>query len=101
MSSETEMRFLTRQEFANHYNRLKPGLGNPDSPLWQAEHNCSPCRFFIRLHKPVDYEYMPDFHDWCERVLDGEVRCFSSGENGEWWGFTNKDDIVIWTLKWS
>lgn len=99
MSNENDMRFLTRQEFANHYNQLKPGLGDPDSPLWIPDPEGNTCRFFIRVPKPVGAN--DDYHSWCERHLDGLVRCFSSSEDaGEWWGFTNKDDIVMWTLKW-
>lgn len=100
MNNDSTMKILTRQQFADYFNKIVTGLGDPCSVLWQAEHINNPCKFFVRLRKPVDCEHMSDFHVWCENYTDGEVRCFSSGARGEWWGFTNKDDIVLWMLKW-
>jgi hypothetical protein len=40
---------------------------------------------------------------WCEKTLKGKVLCFSSNDEDkeEWWGFTEKEDIMIWMLRWN
>jgi hypothetical protein len=93
---------LSRPEFADYFNSLKLGLGNPDSPLWEPEDQID-SQWFVCV-KPLDVtRYKWSYWDWCNAHLNGRVRCYSSdSDNGkEWWGFTDKQDIVLWTLKWT
>lgn len=43
-----------------------------------------------------------EYWDWCNEFLSGKLICYSSGSPGEdeWWGFTEKNDILLWSLKW-
>ena len=92
---------LTRDEFAHTFNTLKEGLGNEDSPLWIPDDNL-PSEWFVCV-KPIGvHRFKFDYYNWCNSALRGQVRCYSSAseDQKEWWGFTNKDDIVVWMLKW-
>lgn len=101
----------SRQQFADMWNEEKPGLGDPDSPLWVPEHNWdefddnggpSRCEWFICV-KPIRVvRFKKMYWDWCDTNLQGHCRCFSSNADSleEWWGFTNEDDIALWMLKW-
>jgi hypothetical protein len=86
---------------------------SPGSPIWNPEKDMdSVCEWFVCV-RPIDFHlrYRPDgrgdakgmFWSWCNETLSGEVRCFLSNDNRgiEWWGFTRKDDVAIWLLKWS
>lgn len=104
----------TRQQFADMWDEEKPGLGNADSPLWVPEDNWSSmggtgpvhCEWFVCI-KPMRLGQERDrkikFWDWCNHNLAGQCRCFSSNTQGneEWWGFTERDDITLWMLKWA
>ena len=97
---------LDRQQFADHWNDEKPGLGNSNSPLWIPETFDSmiiQCEWFVCV-KPLKVHYFKDqFWTWCEENLSGYCRCFSSNtdDSEEWWGFTDKTDLTIWMLKWA
>lgn len=94
---------LTRSEFADYFNGLRPGLGNADSPLWIPEDGADPSEWFVCVSPRQAHQYKIDFWQWCHQCLLGQVRCYSSSdeEQQEWWGFTNQKDIVLWLLKWS
>lgn len=49
--------------------------------------------------KPIPLE--DDWFTWIEENCDGKVMCFSSNEKEEWWGFTNRDDIFLFLLRWA
>lgn len=69
-----------------------------DHPLWIPEQDLQePCQYFVCVLAPVRDR---DYWLWCTNMLQGYVRCFSSSENEEWWGFTNEADITMWSLKW-
>jgi hypothetical protein len=100
---------ITREEFKKYFS-LKGGNGITDegSPLWIPETGLlsdNKCVAFVRLNPPIKSEVFElgfiEFWDWCGDNLKGEVRCFSSNEDEEWWGFTNPHDIVLWMLKWT
>jgi len=40
------------------------------------------------------------FFDWCSKNLKGYISCYYSSGTEEWWGFTEKDDLFFWMLKW-
>ena len=95
---------LTRQQFADYFNSLKPNLGNDDSPLWILEWDIiKECQWFVKVNPikiPCDTH---SYWKWIHDNLKGEVRCYTSDSDNqeEWWGFTHKGDIVWWLLRWS
>ena len=93
---------LTRLEFAQYFNSLRQGLGDPDSPLWDIEEE--PCNYFIAV-KPVNFwdeeGTKPEYWDWCNKYCKGKLVCYSSSDEEEWWGFTDQQDILLWTLRWA
>ena len=92
---------LTRDEFADHFKSLDKRLAGPDSPLWIPDEGI-PSEWFVCI-KPIGvHRFKWKYFDWCNNTLKGRVRCYSSDTEGqqEWWGFTDKQDIVLWTLKW-
>jgi hypothetical protein len=94
---------LTRSEFKDYWNNIKEGLGNADSPLWEAEREIFKGNYQWFVSKSItSYGNLEEYWQWCEVTLKGNITCYSasSEENQEWWGFTNKDDIVIWSLRW-
>lgn len=94
---------LTRKEFAHTFNALQEGLGNDASPLWiPDEGQTLPSQWFVCV-KPIGvHRFKSDYYQWCNSTLKGQVRCYStsSDDQKEWWGFTNREDIVVWSLKW-
>lgn len=103
------MSILSRKEFAEYFNNLDlhRKFGGADSPLWEAECDIPKCKWFVKV-KPLDisgkrHGYKNKYWDWCDKNLKGKTRCFSSDtlSSEEWWGFTDKNDIVFWVLRWS
>jgi len=93
---------LTREEFADEFNSLKPGLGNPDSPLWFAEEQNIKPSWFVCI-KPIRIsERKQEYWSWCNMTLKGQLLCYSSNseDQQEWWGFTDQKDVVLWMLRW-
>lgn len=92
---------LDRQEFTEHFKSLDVRLAGPDSPLWIPD-EATPSEWFVCI-KPIGvHKFKSEYYDWCNDTLKGRVRCYSSDSEGqqEWWGFTDQEDIVLWTLKW-
>lgn len=99
---------LPREKFADYFNNSDGRLGSPDSPLWNPEQDREEYRsqWFVRvppLHGDQWNDTRDEYWSWCEKNLKGYVMCYTSDIIGqeEWWGFTNKDDISLWILKWS
>jgi hypothetical protein len=65
-------------------------------PLLVPEHDGNLSQWFICI-KPLWPNYSHEYN----KDYKGSVRCYSRSENAEWWGFTNKDDIVQWVLRWT
>lgn len=100
---------LDRQQFAHH---MKSGHHFADrqtpfqNPLWvpEQQHNAR-FEWFLRISM-ANYQ-TEEFWDFCHNTLQGKIGCFSSGmntitgESWEWWGFTHKDDITLFVLRWS
>jgi hypothetical protein len=97
---------LTRKEFKNYFNKKFDIVGD-NHPLWIPDHDLAePCQYFVNFPIPTSQHVWrggekSEFWLWCDTNLYGETRCFSSSDNSEWWGFTTKDDIVMFVLKWS
>lgn len=101
------MKLLNRQEFASMWDNISAGYGLSGSPLWipeKAQDRVIRCRWFVSIQPPVYDQWNLDqaqqYWSWCEEYLLGSVRCFSSSEEEEWWGFTNRKDVDWWLLKW-
>jgi hypothetical protein len=101
------MEIVSREEFIAAIEEESPGsyLTADGSPLWIPEAEFTPktkCIKFI-LTKRLNFknEAKDAYWEWCNSTLNGQVRCFSSGDENEWWGFSNPDDVVIWSLKWA
>lgn len=93
------MEVVDREQFAELWNNYMIGLGDYDSPLWIPEEGLTKSQWFVKV-KPIGSR--PDYYDWCAANCQGRVLCYSSNDDfdEEWYGFTNKDDIVWWILKW-
>lgn len=103
---------LARRQFAAHFNMVKSGLGKWDSPVWIPEEIAKPKADRVRGQwfvcvRPITVNWDKDqYWSWCKKNLSGKVLCYSSSGNDsdvqeEWWGFTDKKDIVLWTLRWT
>ena len=98
------MEIMTRSQFSEYFNNLEPRFNttSKDSPLWIPETDYLPSSHFIQLSQlGLKGKLKKDFWKWCNQTLFGQVRCYSSGDDGEWWGFTDLNDIPIFLLKWS
>ena len=99
---------ITRAEFIDYWNKLEPRFkaDELDSPLWIPEHDMSEqCQWFVCVKPDIIGRngMKPEYWSWCGENLKGVTRCFSSNhdDDEEWWGFTNKDDVVFWMLRWA
>lgn len=97
-------KILSRQEFADMVSAKGPGLGGDDSPLWEPERMMGGTKsaWFVCI-KPLDfsnYSKKDKYWAWCSENLQGTVRCYISGDSEEWWGFSSKNDIFLWSLRW-
>jgi hypothetical protein len=100
---------LSRLEFAKLASVTRPHQPFDPDVLWYPERRkergvgkvfC--CHYFICVRKILE-EGNTEFWDWTKEALQGETSCFASDDFGrkEWWGFTNKDDILIFVLRWA
>ena len=94
---------LTRQQFADYMNSVDDGIGNVDGPLWIPEWDMiAGCQWFIKVN-PIKIPCSTlSYWNWICDNLKGEVRCYtsSSDDQEEWWGFTYKEDVIWWSLRW-
>ena len=102
---------LTRRQFAKLWNEKKPKLGKFNGPLWIPEtmgDTPVKCQWFTCV-RPIFYNGGSEkkkYWAWCNKNMQGSVLCFSSTGREtevqeEWWGFTRKDDIMFWMLRWA
>ena len=96
---------LTRQQFAEYFNSKDPRLGSAESPLWEPERVMKTrSEWFVCVKPLVGIRWNKDIYwQWCNANLSNKVCCYSSDDVNleEWWGFENRDDIIIWTLRWA
>ena len=101
---------MTRDEFIAKFDEIfrhrGPSCIHDSHPLWEAEKSYDPrinCVWFLCV-KPLQFmaETKSDYWYWVTTTLTGRIACFSSDNlaNEEWWGFENKNDAVVWALKW-
>lgn len=104
------MKILNRQEFIAEFNIIMRNHGkdcaDPDHIIWEAEKYITPphkCQWFVCV-TPLDVDRnISNYWEWVKETLNEVVVCFSTdpAEQAEWWGFTDEQDAVIWTLKWA
>jgi len=94
---------MTRTQFGEYFNKLEPrfNTGSKDSPLWFPEHDLTVVPQYFTCVARRAYTNHTVFWDWCNSTLSGTVRCYSSSDTADWWGFTDSNDIPIFLLKWS
>lgn len=98
------MDILTRAEFIDLVETLYSlqNINDPIHPLWIPETT----RYSMKIHCEYFVQVSPikvalkEYWQWCDDTLHGQVRCFISSVDSEYWGFTDERDIVIWRLKW-
>ena len=97
------IKIYSRADFKQHFNQLQQGLGDDNSALWFPESltktGTSPCQWFVYVQLR-ELNTKEQYWVWIEEHCQGTVLCYSSSHKGDWWGFENKDDIFLWTLKW-
>lgn len=97
---------LTRSEFTQHFKNLDHRIDGDDPfcALWvPEEHDHITCQWFVCVRPLSVHKFKRRYYDWCDQALHGQIRCFSSDQQGqqEWWGFTDRKDIALWMLKWT
>lgn len=100
------IRPYTRHEFRMWLRLMDPRLGKKNCVAFSAEPKKKPSLWFVNV-SPVNVSRSRDhkyhYWEWCKENLQGQLLCYYSNyEDGtEWWGFTNKNDILLWALKWA
>ena len=98
---------LTREEFSDYFNQQHPGLGDADSALWEPERyepHAVPSEWFVYADTPEISGWNWDkavYWSWVRNHCRGQVFCYSLSGGQGWWGFQYRDDIVIWSLRWT
>lgn len=112
------MKIVNREEFTDiirrswaRANEITPADDpiNEDSPLWFPESmdkkNIWKSNWFVCVN-PISLwnlkEAKKEYWEWSRTQLTGRIACYTSSDwtGEEWWGFENKDDIVLWSLRW-
>lgn len=98
---------LTRHEYRMWVRLREPRFYPWSSPAWTHEPRRHPSQWFVKV-KPIrisnsDRYRKSDYWTWCNKNLHGRLLCYwcDTENQEEWWGFTNKDDIALWLLKWN
>ena len=96
------MNVLTRKQFRHHWNSVRHGLGNSNSPLWAWENHIKVYpRWFVSVRPILNTEEQrKEFMTWTTLHCRGKILCYSSNETEEWFGFTHHADIMFWLLRW-
>lgn len=88
---------LNREEFKQYFRQRHTNILHSDD---------IDAQFFVKVEPIYGIHWAQNsqlYWDWCDKYLTGKVLCHwsDSEKNEEWWGFTNKDDITWWSLKWA
>lgn len=98
---------ITRTEFIKTLMQ-EPGwkfeLSDVNGPLWIPEREMGSVwesQWFTCV-KPVTYETKAEYWGWCNTNLKYRTACYLSDDTNqeEWWGFEDKNDTVLWLLRW-
>lgn len=96
---------LTRDEFKEMLESWRPGISSDGSGVWALEDYMGyQSEWFVCIN-PIKMDVIDDMWEWIEGEgkLIGKMSCYYSSieKNEEWWGFTHKEDIPLWMLKWT
>lgn len=99
---------LTRHEFRMWVRLREPRFYPWSSPAWTHEPRKYPSQWFVKV-RPIPMNLSSyvnrksEYWAWCNENLNGRLLCYwtNSEDQVEWWGFTQKDDIALWLLKWN
>ena len=93
---------FTRRQFKRKLDNIGIKLSNRHSAVWIPEQQISGrvSQWFLEI-KPVQECENSYFWEDCKNNLLGPARCYASGDNYEWWGFTSKDDAMWFMLRWA
>jgi len=94
---------LDRKQFRKLWNNYNPKFGDWDSPLWIPESSTGKkSRYFVKI-RPIPYEKQKEFVIWATKCCRGQILCYSVNtiDQESWYGFSHKNDIVWFLLKWS
>jgi hypothetical protein len=111
---------MNREQFKRHANlwfherrkipewiQVKDEVDDDEHVIWNAEKfnpdNRFFCQWFVCVKPFMLQEDKDEYWEWCNKNLTGKITCFSSSTDSmeEWWGFTEKQDILIWLLRWN
>lgn len=99
------MTAVTRKQFVEHWNAVKPGLGDADSGMWAYERQYGLHSLWFISVKPIRLAlYGPkqkEFWAWCKQYCPTGVSCYSASDEEEWWGFVDREEIMLWLLRWA
>lgn len=93
---------LVAKSWHNQYD-----YSNDDSPLWYPEFNAGIKSEWFAFVKPLPLRPEPfdereKYYQWCDDNMESMPLCYSSSDiTGEWWGFVDKDEAILWLLKWA
>ena len=98
MITRDEFKALVKQTWHNTND-----LSADDSPLWALEKATVIRPQWFACIKPINQRHAAAYWHWCDSHLSGDVLCYSSNtdDSEEWWGFTEKNDVLIWMLRWA
>lgn len=96
-------KILSRKQFRDHWEQVVGSayadLVNDGGPLWIPEEADNlKSNWFVAI-RPITVQDN-EHHNWVRKNCQGAVKCYSSGEDEEWWGFTYRDDVDWWLLRW-
>lgn len=99
---------VTRHEFRQWVKQRCPEFYKWDSPLWSVEYKLKNQPEWFAMVQPVATNRngrlrKEEYWAWCDQHMQGELLCYYSDRDNqrEWWGFTKKEDIALWLLKWT
>ena len=91
---------LERDKFCKYVERYTNIETEDNSPLWIPEQS-SGIKSNYFLICPTFNHPTAGFWEWNDTKLIGQVRCYYLDHGGDtWWGFTEKDDITLFLLRW-
>jgi hypothetical protein len=98
---------LTRKQFKQHWESIKPGIASSQGALWAYERSCPQKGQWFICIRPLELRRNESeriaYWQWCNSKCTGQILCYSTDyENQEeWWGFSRREDIVLWFLRWT
>lgn len=95
MKMKTSKTVHSREQFLQYFDKHLHGvLLIPETYCMIPVH----CKYFVCI-KPINL--LDHFYEWLCENCNGAVRCFSSSETEEWWGFDDKQDVFFFLLRWA